>query len=114
MFEKLIKISILFDYYGKLLNEKQASVIDFYYNQDFSLGEISEILKISRQGVYDILKRAENKLFEYENNLGLVEKFNDYSNYAKKIIEITNGIKDDKYKNIVNDIVSEANKILRE
>ena len=114
MFEKIIKISILFDYYGKLLNEKQALVIDYYYNQDFSLGEISEILKISRQGVYDILKRAENKLFEYENKLRLVEKFNDYSNYAEKIIKITCDINDDKYKNIVNDIVNEANKILKE
>ena len=114
MFEKIVKISILFDYYGKLLNKKQASIIELYYNQDLSLGEISEILNISRQGVHDILKRAENKLFEYENKLGLVEKFNNYSKSAEKIIKIACSIEEDKYKDIINDIINEAKIILRE
>lgn len=73
--EKLVRIGILFDFYGKLLSPKQYQVIEFYYSNDLSLTEIGEVLEISRQGVFDTLKRAEDKLFKYEEKLGLVDKF---------------------------------------
>jgi predicted DNA-binding protein YlxM (UPF0122 family) len=75
MYEKLVQIALLFDFYGQLLTEKQKDIIDMYYNNDLSLSEISEQLGISRQGVYDTLKRAEKTLFEYEEKLGLVDRF---------------------------------------
>ncbi|NLY77372.1 MAG: YlxM family DNA-binding protein [Tissierellia bacterium] len=78
MVEKLVEIGILFDFYGKLLSEKQRTIIDLYYNYDLSLGEIGEELGISRQGVYDTLKRAEENLYQYEETLKLVHRF--YSN----------------------------------
>ena len=78
MVKKLVEIAILFDFYGKLLSEKQATVIDLYYNYDLSLAEIGEELGISRQGVYDTLKRAEESLYQYEETLQLVNRF--YSN----------------------------------
>ena len=56
-----MRLAILFDFYGKLLSEKQYTVVDLYYNYDFSLAEIGEELHISRQGVYDILKRVRRK-----------------------------------------------------
>ena len=67
--EKNVKISMLWQIYGKLLTEKQYKVIDYYYNQDLSLSEIAENEEITRQGVRDIIKKGEKKLFEYEEKL---------------------------------------------
>ena len=60
---KDMNISLLFDFYGEILTEKQQDVIDYYYNDDLSLAEISEHLGITRQGVRDSIKRAEAARF---------------------------------------------------
>lgn len=75
MYEKIVQIALLFDFYGQLLTDKQIEIVDMYYNHDLSLSEISEQLGISRQGVYDTLKRAEKTLFDYEEKLKLVNRF---------------------------------------
>ncbi len=80
LLEKTIKIGLLFDYYGKLLTERQQEIISLYYFQDFSLGEIAERLEISRQGVYDHLQRGEKLLQNYEKDLKLVAKLNTFRN----------------------------------
>ena len=72
---KDMKVAYLLDFYGDLLTEKQRDSLDFYYNEDLSLGEIGANLGISRQGVRDNIKRAEAVLFEMEEKLGLAEKF---------------------------------------
>lgn len=71
---KNLEISLLFDFYGEMLTEKQRDLIDLYYNQDLSLGEIAEIENITRQGVRDSIKRGESYLVELEDKLGLLEK----------------------------------------
>jgi len=58
MSEKNFIFSLLYDYYGNLLKENQSNIIDLYYNQDYSLSEIADDMNISRQGVYDALKKA--------------------------------------------------------
>lgn len=68
--QKVVEISELLDIYGKLLTKKQLEVIEQYYNEDLSLTEISENLEISRQAVYDTIKRSEKLLYEYEKNIG--------------------------------------------
>ncbi|PKM46006.1 MAG: putative DNA-binding protein [Firmicutes bacterium HGW-Firmicutes-8] len=75
MIEKLERMAMLFDFYGSLLTEKQQEMLSLYYEQDLSLGEIAEEYKVSRQAVYDILKRGEKTLEEYDNKLGLIKKF---------------------------------------
>lgn len=71
---KNLEISVLLDYYGGMLTNKQRDVIDLYYNQDLSLAEIAEHEKISRQGVRDNIKRGEAYLTELEENLHLAKQ----------------------------------------
>lgn len=82
---KIVEVSLLHDFYGQLLTEKQQRVFEYYYNEDLSLGEISENLNITRQAVHDNLKRAEKLLYDYENKLKLVDKF---LKQQEKIIKI--------------------------
>lgn len=72
--EKMLEIEELYSQYASLLTDKQRDIISMYYDEDYSLGEISQLLNISRQSVYDSLKRSENALKEYENKLKVIEK----------------------------------------
>jgi len=92
MYEKIVQIALLFDFYGQMLTEKQAEIVEMYYSNDLSLGEISEQQGISRQGVYDTLKRAEKTLYEYEEKLGLVDRFLKQKESMKKIVEMLDEI----------------------
>lgn len=77
---------MLFDFYGKLLSATQYTVVEDYYIHDLSLSEIASNLDISRQGVHDALKRAEKKLYSYEEKLGLAKKFEDNKKKTQKIL----------------------------
>ena len=76
---KELNITILLDDYGKLLTEKKRSAIDMYYNEDLSLAEIGEEIDISRQGVRESIKQGEKHLMNYEEKLGIVERFRSIS-----------------------------------
>lgn len=76
LLKKTIKITLLFDFYGSLLTEKQQQIIKSYFYNDLSLSEIADNIDISRQGVYDHLHRSEEHLEEYEAKLGLLKKYN--------------------------------------
>ncbi|MCU9593120.1 putative DNA-binding protein [Caldibacillus thermolactis] len=75
MLEKTTRMNFLFDFYQVLLTPKQKSYMALYYLDDFSLGEIAEEYNVSRQAVYDNIKRTEAMLEEYEAKLHLFEKF---------------------------------------
>jgi predicted DNA-binding protein YlxM (UPF0122 family) len=66
---------MLFDFYGELLTEKQRAYFDIHYNDDLSLAEIAEQTGISRQGVWDIIRRAEQTLRDTEEKTGLIARF---------------------------------------
>jgi predicted DNA-binding protein YlxM (UPF0122 family) len=68
------RMSLLYDYYGGLLGERQNRVFSMYHEDDLSLAEIAELTGVTRQGVHDALKRAEARLAEYEETLGLVAR----------------------------------------
>lgn len=72
---KNLQISVLLDFYGDMLTEKQREILEGYYNDDLSLGEIAEEREITRQGVRDAIKRAELQLTEMEERLGLAKRF---------------------------------------
>ena len=67
-----LEMSLLFDYYGGMLTEKQRECYDMRYNQDLSLGEIAQVMGVSRQGVHDNLTRTEALLRKMEENIGCV------------------------------------------
>ncbi|MCI9354010.1 MAG: HTH domain-containing protein [Firmicutes bacterium] len=73
--KEILQLTLLYDFYGELLTEKQKLVYEMYYQNDLSLSEIGEELSISRQAVRDQLKRAEKILQNYEKKLQLVERF---------------------------------------
>ncbi|GAB3067506.1 putative DNA-binding protein [Virgibacillus ainsalahensis] len=75
MLEKTTRINYLFDFYQALLTSKQRSYMEMYYLEDYSLGEISELFQVSRQAVYDNIKRTETMLESYEEKLHLYRKF---------------------------------------
>ena len=75
MKQDALQMSLLFDYYGELLSEKQRVCFDLYYNQDLSLAEIAASSGISRQGVWDNIRRADAALRDTEARLGLVRRF---------------------------------------
>lgn len=71
---KTTRMNMLFDFYGPLLTDKQQTFLKFYYHDDYSLGEIASDFEISRQAVYEHLKRAEQVLEGYEDKLGLMAR----------------------------------------
>ncbi|MBO8155266.1 MAG: putative DNA-binding protein [Bacillaceae bacterium] len=75
MLEKTTRVNYLFDFYQKLLTPKQKNYMEMYYLEDYSLGEISDSFHVSRQAVYDNIKRTEAMLEEYEEKLKLYDKF---------------------------------------
>lgn len=87
MLQKTIEISVLYDFYNQLLTEKQRDIVDLYYNQDLSLGEIGDELNISRQAVYDTLKRTEKLLYQYEEKLGFIKLVQSKNEKIEKILD---------------------------
>lgn len=75
LLEKTTRMNFLFDFYQALLTDKQRSYMELYYLDDHSLGEIADSYGISRQAVYDNIRRTEAMLEEYEDKLRLLEKF---------------------------------------
>lgn len=69
-----LQMTLLFDYYGELLTERQRMCFDLRHNQDMSLAEIAEELQVSRQGVHDNLSRAEALLVNMEQKTGCVRR----------------------------------------
>ena len=74
MLEKLKENSLLYDFYGALLPQKQREIFSLYYEDNYSLAEIAEHYGITRQGVHEAVKRSEKKLRAYEDKLGLKDK----------------------------------------
>lgn len=73
--DEIVLLSILFDFYGDLLSDNKKQIFEDYILNDLSLSEIAEERGISRQGVYDAVKRCSNELKSYEERLALVQKF---------------------------------------
>ncbi len=81
-----LEMTLLFDYYGDLLTERQRACLDMRYNQDLSLGEIAQELGVSRQGVFDNLSRGETLLRNMEEKTGCVRRDREVRRALSKIL----------------------------
>lgn len=107
--EKLVFIGELFQIYSPLLTDKQREIVSLYYEEDYSLGEISEQYGVSRQSVHDTLKRSEKILKEYDEKLNLLSDFQKQNNLLEKALDVLNKVKKDED----NSELEELERILR-
>lgn len=96
--DDVIQTSLLYDFYGSLLTDRQRKVMELYYGENLSLSEIAAEFSISRQGVHDALKNAGRALHEYEQKLGLVDKFQQSREAIGDIDERIEGLMEDVQK----------------
>jgi len=75
--DETLRNTMLFDFFGDMLTDKQQEYYDLYHNEDLSLSEIAEGTGISKQGVYDIIIRAEKTLLKFEQKTGIIQKWFD-------------------------------------
>lgn len=85
---KNYEFAVLLDFYGDLLTEKRRDFVSLYYNEDLSLAEIAENEGLSRQGVRDTIKRAEEQLLEWEERLHLARMFRTLSEKSHRLSEL--------------------------
>lgn len=105
MFEKDLKIACLLDFYGDVLSLRKQTVLSMYYNEDMSLAEIAEEVGISRQGVRDLIKKAEEELLFFEEKLGLFKTFREAQSHLESLshrLESVNA--DESIKNEVKEL----------
>lgn len=107
------RISLLLDFYGPMLTQTQREMFEFYYNDDLSLSEIAENEGITRQGVRDSVKRAENQLLEMEERLGLAHRFREMMDGLEQIKTTAMYIKEyNEHSVYAREINDSAEKIL--
>ncbi|MCF7926608.1 MAG: hypothetical protein K9L74_03445 [Candidatus Izimaplasma sp.] len=99
--EKSIKVNFLLDRYQSLLTDKQRAYLKDYFQNDYSITEISQNHEVSRNAVYDQIKRAVDRLNDYEKNLNLVEKYKKRIDIITQIKELN---KDSKIENLLKEL----------
>ena len=112
--EKIFEQAMLYDFYGELLNEHQKSIYEEYVLDNLSLSEIAEERGISRQGVHDLIKRADKTLNEYESKHQLIRKFMNIKDKVNRINEISVEMTEGGDKERASRIISITNEILDE
>jgi predicted DNA-binding protein YlxM (UPF0122 family) len=94
---KTTRINLLFDFYEPLLTEKQRTFLKYYFHDDYSLGEISAESGISRQAVYEHIKRAEQVLEGYESKLSLLSRHAEQQRLTEQLVEGIGGLSIDEH-----------------
>jgi predicted DNA-binding protein YlxM (UPF0122 family) len=91
---KTTRINMLFDFYEHLLTEKQQTFLKYYFHDDYSLGEIAAEFDISRQAVYEHVKRAEAVLESCESKLKLLVKHEEAEQWLSRLDEMAERLAD--------------------
>lgn len=87
--EKRIELSMLYDFYGELLKNNQRQILEGYFGDDLSLAELADEQGISRQGIYDTVKRCSRQLEDYEAKLHLIARFEEARETVHQINNLT-------------------------
>lgn len=96
------RMTMLFDFYGEVLTPRQKEFFDLYYNEDLSLAEIAENCGISRQGVRDVIVRAEAIMTDLEDKTGLMKRFLQMQQQAQAILDAAEKIQTVNYRQYDN------------
>ena len=99
--------TMLFDFYGDLLTDKQREYYDLHYNNDLSLFEIAEMSGTTRQAVWDIIRRAEQSLREIESKTGLIAKTVQQREKLRAVIAAVEKLPESEEKNSVLNTLNE-------
>ena len=115
------RMAMLFDFYGDVLTERQKEFYDLYYNEDLSLGEIAENYGITRQGVRDVIVRAEAVLTELEDKTGLIKRFHTMHKQleqvrqdAQRLCQLSGAYDDSELETLSQRILDTADTLLKE
>lgn len=115
------RMTLLLDFYGELLTQRQKEFFDLYYNEDLSLGEIAEHYGITRQGVRDVIVRAEHYMTEIEDRTGIIRRSMRTRRAAEEIAaaaEQIDAINRRQYDNVqisaLTDAIGQAARALKE
>lgn len=103
--KEVIELSLLYDFYGELLGEHKKQIFEAYILDDLSLSEIADEAGISRQGVYDIIRRCSRLLREYEDKLQLAKTFVETRRQIEQIETLVNQIPDALHSKEVQEIL---------
>jgi uncharacterized protein len=112
--DEIVTLSILYDFYGELLSTHKKQIFEDYVLNDLSLSEIAAEQGISRQGVYDIVKRCTQELKEYETKLSLVSRFQSIKDKLSEIKAIVMDASTAKDITNIDTITTLADDILKE
>ena len=96
------RMTMLFDFYGEVLTPRQKEFFDLYYNEDLSLAEIAENYGISRQGVRDVIVRAEAIMTDLEDKTGLMKRFMLMQQQVQAILDAAEKIQTGNYRQYDN------------
>ena len=116
------RMAMLYDFYGDLLTDRQKEFYDLYYNEDLSLAEIAENYGITRQGVRDVIVRAEAYLTEIEDKTGLIRRFHTMQSQLREIADCIRQVTDlndkrlgsDELELLASRIQSHTDKLIQE
>ena len=97
------RMAMLYDFYGDLLTDRQKEFYDLYYHEDLSLAEIAENYGITRQGVRDVIVRAEAYLTEIEDKTGLIRRFHTMQSQLREIADCIRQVTDLNDKRLGSD-----------
>ena len=97
------RMAMLYDFYGDLLTDRQKEFYDLYYNEYLSLAEIAENYGITRQGVRDVIVRAEAYLTEIEDKTGLIRRFHTMQSQLREIADCVRQVTDLNDKRLGSD-----------
>ena len=107
------RMTMLFDFYGEILTERQREFFDLYYNEDLSLAEIAENAGISRQGVRDVIVRAEAAMQEIEDRTGIIRRFEAQRPHFDAILRAASEIKTINYRQYEDARLTELADLIR-
>ncbi len=91
--DEKLEMTLLYDFYGELLTDKQREYFDLHHNEDLSLSEIAQNVGITRQGVHDIITRAEETLRTIERKTGLIRRFTELQAGLDEALALTESLR---------------------